>query len=215
MWIGRVDRQFRWIGQVDVCPDPVPEAEAVQYRAAVPESPWTADAEPGDPTDQGLVAAESRRRSDDEAAAERVEVEWAATSWASLLNPSGDTMTIRMLDGSSVSGRCTDAGRGWALLDCDGRDVMLSLDHVVTVGGATSSTPGVGSVQRGMGWVLRRWARHRSTIVVHLVNGDRVRGTVQEVLADAVAVVAELEPPQRIVIPMSSVVLASSDSIAL
>ena len=194
---------------------PVTGRAGVQYRAAVPTPPHVSDAEPGDPTDLGLIAAESRRLADDEAAVERVEVEWAATSWTSLLTPSSDPMTVRMVDGSVVSGRCIDAGRGWALLELDGREVMLNLAHVLTVSGATSPAPAVRSVQRGMGSVLRRWARHRSTIVVQFVNGDRVRGTVHEVLADAVAVVTELEPPQRTVIPMSSVVLMSSDTIAL
>jgi hypothetical protein len=187
----------------------------VQYRAAVHWSPWTSDAEPGDPNDQGLIADESRRRADDEAAAERVDVEWAATSWVSLLSPSSGALSVRMLDGSAVSGWCTDTGRGWALLDIGGREVMLNLEQVLTVSGARSPTPAAGPVQRGMGWVLRRWARHRSPIVVQLVNGDQVRGVVQEVLADAVVVVAELEPPQRIIIPLSSVVLISADAITL
>jgi len=183
---------------------------------AVPPSTLTSDAEPGDPTDESLIAAESRRRAEDEAAAERVEVEWAATSWTSLLTPSSEVViTARMLDGSTVTGKCTDGGRGWVLLEVDGREVMLNSGQVLTLSGATSPAPAGGSVQRGMGSVLRRWARHRSAIVVHLVNGDRVRGTVQEVLSDAVVVAAELEPPQRMVIPMSSVVLTSTDSIVV
>ena len=196
-------------------PDPVTGRAGVKYRAAVSSSPWTSDAEPGDPNDQGLIAAESRRRADDEAAAERVEVEWAATTWVSLLHPASDPVSVRMLDGSTVSGWCTDTGRGWALLDIGGREVMLNLEHVLTVSGATSPSPAAGSVQRGMGWVLRRWGRHRSEIVVQLTNGDQVRGVVHEVLADAVVVATELEPPQRIIIPTSSVVLTSTDAIAL
>ena len=180
------------------------------YRAEV--TVWGSSNEPGDPSDAGLIADAAAREAEDDAAAERVEVEWAATSWRSLLGHSPSQVELSLIDGSRILGELTDGGQDWSLIRDRNRHVLVGLDHVVTVAGVGDVLP-VGSTRRGMGWVLRRWARMRATISVQLVSGVHLHGTVGEVLRDAVVLVLDLDPPRRLLIPTKAIVCAAGDPI--
>ena len=174
-------------------------------------APHIAADEPGDPSDTALVAYANERVADDEAATERVEVEWAATSWTSLLSSSGGPLELSMVDGSRVAGRLVDTGDSWGLMAAGDQFVLVRLQHVASVRGAISVVPRAGRSSRGVGWVFRRWARMRSALSVQLVSGDRLHGTIGQVLADAVQLVVDLESPRRVLIPTPAIVCASGD----
>jgi hypothetical protein len=174
-------------------------------------APQTAANEPGDPSDTPLVAYANERVADDEAATERVEVEWAATSWTSLLSSSGGPLELSMVDGSRVSGPLVDTGDSWGLVAVGDQFVLVRLQHVTSEAGATSVVPRAGRSSRGVGWVFRRWARMRSAVSVQLVSADRLHGTVGQVLADAVQLVVDQESPRRVLIPTAAIVCASGD----
>jgi len=157
------------------------------------------------------VAYAIERVAEDEAASERVEVEWAATSWTSLLSSSGGPIELSMVDGSRVSGQLTDTGDSWGLIVSGDQFVLVGLQHVASIAGASSVVPRPGLSSRGVGWVFRRWARMRSGVSVRLVSGDRLHGTVGQVLADAVQLVVDLESPRRVIIPTAAIVCASGD----
>jgi hypothetical protein len=180
------------------------------YGSAVDRS----EGERGDHSDRHLMSREGERTWDDQAAAERVEVEWAATSWRALVAGSvGDWVDVTLTTGSTVAGRCVDHGRGWCLIDGGGRYTLVLLDQVVMISGVGRVDP-ERRVQRGAGAVLRRWARMRDQISVELVDGRRVEGRLSEVMSDAVCVVRETESARRVVIPLTAVVAMNGSAIA-
>jgi hypothetical protein len=169
--------------------------------------------EPGDPSDEVLVAADRQRRADDEAVFERAELEWATTRWPALLPATAGPVELLLRDSSRVAGECVDVGHGWCLLAEGGRWHLVSLDQVVTLVGAQGAAPLPGQARRGMGWALRRWTRMHASVSVRLVTGERLGGLIAEVLADAVVLLVELEPRQRVVIPLAAMVSVSGDPI--
>jgi hypothetical protein len=153
------------------------------------------------------------RRWLDQAAAERREVEWAATSWGALVaGARGDLVEVALTTGATVTGRLIDSGRGWCLIDSGTRYTVVLLDQVVTFDAAARVLPEA-SIQRGVGAVLRRWARMREQINVELTNGNRLMGTISEVMSDAVCVITETEARRRVVIPLHAVVAVSGSTI--
>ena len=168
-----------------------------------------------DRSDELLVSDGVERRWVDQAAAERREVEWAATSWGALVaGARGDLVEVALTTDSMVTGRLIDSGRGWCLIDSGTRYTLVLLDYVVTFNAAARVLPEP-SIQRGVGAVLRRWARLREQITVELTSGNRISGNIREVMSDAVCVVTETEARRRVVIPLRAVVAVSGSTIVV
>ncbi|MFL6181113.1 MAG: hypothetical protein ACJ73J_02290 [Actinomycetes bacterium] len=179
------------------------------------EQRWGQAEDRADRSDERLVSHGVERRWVDQAAAERREVEWAATSWGALVaGATGDLVEVALSTDSTVAGRLIDSGRGWCLIDSGTRYTLVLLDQVTTFVAAARVLPEA-SIQRGVGAVLRRWARMREQITVELTNGNRIAGSVTEVMSDAVCVVTETESPRRVVIPLRSVVAVSGSMIVV
>jgi hypothetical protein len=167
-------------------------------------------AERGDPTDAALIWADQERRADDAAVGERIEVEWAVTSWSTLVaGARGQQVDAVTSDGVRHSGHLSASGDRWAVLTTASDDRLLLLDRVISMAGlgpAASPSPAT----RGVGSVLRRLAQLDAAVTVHLVDGSLARGRIVTVLADAFAVLTE-DAPRRLVIPLGGVVWMSSD----
>jgi hypothetical protein len=148
------------------------------------------------------MEAGRRRLADDEAVAERREVELATTSWHSLLaGAQGEEIALATVTGSEVAGRVLDQGAGWCLLGVGGWTVVV-LEHVVWMKGVVRAAPPQ-VVRRGLGSLVRRWARARQQITVELVDGRIVDGRVGLVLSDALTLVT---PAGQTTIPFSALV---------
>jgi hypothetical protein len=150
---------------------------------------WPIDGERADPGDpfarQGL-----ERHEDDEATTERLEVEWAATSWHSLLlGARGHPVALTVSTGGAVEGMVSDVGDSWCLVDVGGGSVVVVLAHVVSMQAAPRAVP-PRTLEPTLGSVMRRWARMRSPVSLQLSDGRVVAGQVRHVLADAVTVAA-------------------------
>lgn len=177
------------------------------------EQPWGSADDRADRSDEPLVSDGVERQWIDQAAAERREVEWAATSWGALVaGARGDLVEVAMTTESIVTGRLIDSGRGWCLIDSGTRYTVVLLDQVVAFIAAARVLPEA-PLQRGVGAVLRRWARMRERITVEMANGNRISGIVSEVMSDAVCVIRETESPRRVVIPLRAVVAVSGSMI--
>lgn len=107
------------------------------------------------------------------------------------LRPVVDGVLRLQLTGSLwLSGRLLRVGAGWLLLDEGaGREAVVSLPAVLTVGGVSrySTTPGSeGRVASRLGLqsVLRGVVRDRSPARVHLIDGSVVDGTLDRAGAD-------------------------------
>ncbi|HEX5018638.1 MAG TPA: hypothetical protein VFX15_13760, partial [Actinomycetes bacterium] len=88
-------------------------------------------------------------------------------------------------------------------------EVLVMLDHVVSATGVGRSAP-ASSLEPGVGMVFRRWAGQWNSIVIHRVDGQRSRGRIGAVLADAVLLLSDTEIPQQVVIPTSAIVWATT-----
>lgn len=186
------------------------------YRSAVEpwetQQSWGSAEDRADRSDEPLVSDGVERRWIDQAAAERREVEWAATSWGALVaGAKGDVVEVALTTDSRVTGALIDSGRGWCLIDSGTRHTVVLLDHVVTFVAPARVLPEA-PLQRGVGAVLRRWARMRERITVELANGNRISGIVTDVMSDAVCVVRETAP-RRVVLPLRAVVAVSGSKI--
>lgn len=138
--------------------------------------------------DGGDLSAEPgrQRRLDDDAAAERREVEWSATAWHSLVvGACGHEIELTTSTGTVVAGSVVDVGSRWCLVDTGGGSVAVSLDHIVSMQAPLRATP-PRPIQRTLGSVLRRWARMRAELSLELVDARMRVGRVRQVLADAV-----------------------------
>lgn len=101
----------------------------------------------------------------------------------------GTSIVARSRGGVRFAGTVRQVGPDWVLLDeGQGREVVLSLDNVVSVTGVGRSTsPPPGPQPRlGFARVLRGLARDRSPIRVHLVDGSVLDGTIDRVGRDFV-----------------------------
>ena len=161
------------------------------------------DGERADPVDR-LVDLERQRREDDEATAERLEVEWATTSWYSLVaGACGDTAEFTLSTGAVVEGTVIDVGDSWCLVDVTSGSVAVALEHVLSMRADRRASP-PRTVRPTIGSVLRRWARMRAEVSFELSGGRVVVGRVRNVLADAVTVAAS--PTTVRVFPFSGLV---------
>lgn len=104
----------------------------------------------------------------------------------------GTSIGVRSRGDVRVAGTVRQLGPDWVLLDeGQGREVVLSLDNVVSVTGVgrPSAAPPSGptpQLRLGFARVLRGLARDRSPVRVHLVDASVVDGTIDRVGRDFV-----------------------------
>lgn len=176
---------------------------------------WGTEGERADDDEHEALERDRRRREDDDAAAERRDVEWATTSWHSLVAGSlGHDVHVTTSTGSAVLGRLVDHGEGWCRLDVTpgSSSVVVLLAHVVSLRARPRVAP-PRAIQRPPGSVLRRWARMREPVSVELVDGSVVTSRVGHVLSDAMTLVAAPDPAAadggftgQVTVPLSAVV---------
>lgn len=118
--------------------------------------------------------------------AELAEAEIAGTRladrWRARL---GESLQIRLSDGSDREGEVADAAQEWVLLARGGRRMLIPATAVVLVRTLGPSAPEPTAVQRalGLGHVLRALAQERLEVVVHTTAGT-YRGRLARVGRD-------------------------------
>ena len=101
----------------------------------------------------------------------------------------GQELAVHLLGGQLLRGRLLDAGRDWLLLDERGTEVLVALSAVTGISGVgdrTRTPEGEGAVagRLDLRWALRGLARSRTGVVLALVDGTHVTGTLDRVGAD-------------------------------
>lgn len=134
--------------------------------------------------------------------ADRTRREYASLRLVDRLRPAlGHQVRLALPAATVVTGRLTDMGGDWVLVDEAGGSALIALAHVRSVAGlgAPSAAPGSeGKVVAALDlrYALRRLARDRIEVVLSTVDGAVMSGTVDRVGADFVEV-AEHEPGER------------------
>jgi hypothetical protein len=104
----------------------------------------------------------------------------------------GAAVTVHLGPAGLVTGRLTDAGPDWLLLEEGaGREVLVPYAAVLSVGGLTArtqapDTAGQVAAALDLRWALRGLARSRAAVAVLLRDGSVVPGTLDRVGADHV-----------------------------
>ena len=104
----------------------------------------------------------------------------------------GSPLVLTVRGAGQVAGTLVDRGVDWLLMeDGQGRELLVALDAVRTVGGLgrRTATPEPTGGVRGrldLRWALRGLARARSAVQVVLDDGDTLTGTLDRVGADFV-----------------------------
>ena len=101
----------------------------------------------------------------------------------------GQPLAARIWGPGPVSGVLLDSGPDWALLDDEGREVLVPLAavlHLSGVGAAARPPGGGGAVARALDlrWALRGLARSRAPVQAVLRDGSGLTGTVDRVGTD-------------------------------
>lgn len=136
-----------------------------------------------------IAAAELRSE-----VADRTRREYATLRLVDRLRPAtGHELQLRLLTGDSLRGRLVEVGADWILLVEPRAAALVPLVQVawVTGLGARSAMPGSeGAVTAALDLrhALRRLARDRAAVVVSVLDGSTVSGTVDRVGADFVEV---------------------------
>lgn len=132
-------------------------------------------------------------RADEEEVADLTEAELAQVSLADRLRARhGQEVSLRLQDGSDVTGTVVDVAVQWLLVADPGRRVLVPSAAVVAarlLGGAAPQAPVVERRLR-LTHVLRALAREGGALVVRTTAGD-YRGRLTRVAADHVDVDAE------------------------
>ena len=135
----------------------------------------------------------------------------------------GTHLHLHLLGAGPLAGRLADCGGEWLLLEEDGgREALAPLVAVLGVsglGGRTAPADSSAVAKRlDLRWALRAIARSRATVIVRLVDGSALTGTLDRVGADHVDL-AEHGPdePRRAgavrqvrTVPLTAVVLVRS-----
>lgn len=135
----------------------------------------------------------ARRAEDDARIADLAELEMGRTHLADRVRACrGGVLTVRLSDGSEVSGPVLDAAPGWVLLGVGERRCVVPMTAVVVAWPLGSVAPQAGTVERrlGLSHVLRAIAREGATVRVR-VAGTALRGRVVRVGADHLDVATE------------------------
>jgi hypothetical protein len=133
------------------------------------------------------------RLAEDEEVADLAEAEQAQVSLADRLRARhGREVTLRLRDGSDVSGTVVDAAVQWLLVADAGRRVLVPTAAVAAVRSLGAAAPEAPVVERRLRLthVLRAVAREQSEVVVRTTAGD-YRGRLTRVAADHVDVATE------------------------
>lgn len=117
----------------------------------------------------------------------------------------GTPLSVRLLGGTTLTGRLARVGPDWLLLEPDaGAEAVVAAGQLVSVRGlpryaAVPDSAGVVESRLGLGHVLRSIARDRSAVRILLADGTAVDGTIDRVGADFVDVAAHAaaEPRRR------------------
>lgn len=135
---------------------------------------------------QGRLEAAERDEVDGQMA-DLVEAEVATVSvvdrWRAA---AGSPVRLRLADGRTCEGAVVDCGVDWVLLRRGARQELVAtraVHWVVGLGGAAPE-PGLVASRLALGHALRALARRRVDVLVHLVAGPVVRGTVARVGKD-------------------------------
>lgn len=120
--------------------------------------------------------------------AERASVELAARVVAS----AGQSITVTLSDGTTVSGVIVDASTQWLLLGASGPQTLIPLPAVTMLSGLSVQAAPLSEVERrlSLGYALRALSRDRSHVVVHTASGQ-VRGVINAVGADHLELLTE------------------------
>jgi hypothetical protein len=111
----------------------------------------------------------------------------------------GSRLQLRLRGGLTITGRLTQAGPGWLLLDEDGgHEALVASGGLMSVRGfgrrsAAPGSAGVVESRIGIRQVLRAVARDRSQVRVHLMDGAVVDATIDRVGTDFIDVASH--PP--------------------
>ncbi|MGH8960943.1 MAG: hypothetical protein ACRDWT_07015 [Jatrophihabitantaceae bacterium] len=126
---------------------------------------------------------------------ERTRAEVGALTLLDRLRPAvGLPVRLRTAGAGHLAGTLDRLGPDWALLEQDGgREVLVRLGAVTGIGGLgrTSAVPGsldAVTARLGLWFVLRRIARDRSPVSLHLTDGTTLAATLDRVGADYVEV---------------------------
>ncbi len=105
-----------------------------------------------------------------------------------LLPAVGQQVVVHVLGQTMLRGRLLDAGRDWLLLDEHGAEVLVALSAVTGVNGIVDrarAPESTGLATRlDLRWALRGLARSRTGVVLVLIDGAQVTGTLDRVGAD-------------------------------
>jgi hypothetical protein len=121
---------------------------------------------------------------------ERTRIETAALHLQDRLRPAQGHPLVLATAGATLQGVLRSVGRDWILLDGErGGQALVRLGALIglTGVGARSSTPGSeGRVIAGLGLgsALRAVARDRAPVIITLIDGSRLTGTLDRVGGD-------------------------------
>lgn len=134
---------------------------------------------------QGQLDA-ARHAEDDARIADLAELEMGRTALADRIRArQGGYVSVRLLDGSEVTGTLADAAPHWLLLRSGERRCVVPLDAVVAAWPLGPVAPEAGAVESRLGipHVLRAIAREGATVRIRAVGAD-LRGRIVRVGAD-------------------------------
>jgi hypothetical protein len=134
-----------------------------------------------------LVAAEQAERAAEAAELRRLEVS-RVRFVDRLAGAAGATVTMWVEGVGALPGVLTQVGAGWALVQAAaGTEILVALSAVVSVTDLPATTGPAADVletRLGLGFVLRRLARDRSTVTVVTRTAEASTGTIDRVGAD-------------------------------
>lgn len=144
---------------------------------------------------EAQLAAQDRLDTEAEIA-DRTRRERALISWvdrlSACLTRTGDASTpvsVSLASGVRLTGRVSDLGQDWVLLDTPSAETLVPLAAVMSVHGLGTRAAQGGTARRfGVGSALRTLARDRATVEVVDLTGQVTTGTIDVVLADAIEV---------------------------
>jgi len=126
--------------------------------------------------------------------ADRTRREMATLRLVDRLRPAiGYPLQVRLTVGGMLNGRLADVGSDWLLLAERHAAVLVPLGQVASLGGLAARSAAPGSEGRvgaalDLRHALRRLARDRAAVVVGVVDGGTVAGTLDRVGADFVEI---------------------------
>lgn len=99
----------------------------------------------------------------------------------------GGELVLHLLGAGPVRGRLVETGPDWVLLDERGAELLVPLSAVLSVSGAgahVTAPGGAVAARLDLRWALRGLARSRTGVLLVLLDGSRVTGTLDRVGAD-------------------------------